>query len=479
MIKGIYLLIVVNLSILPCFAQQNPKCNCSDNFEALYKSIEENYVGFNEKVTALNRKSYQHIKDSIAVAVRSNRDYDCYLALKKYVAFFNDPHLIIGIMPPKDTVLRNHLKSIFQTFEKISFNEDSLRKYLSSHQIDEIEGIWRQDGGNIELAIFKNKSDNRDYVGITLKADDIFWTPGQVKLEIKVHGKEYTSKFYKRDHYPEYTVVEISKNKLVLEKIGIFSKVFPANSSFHATESLAQISYKKLSDSCSLLTIPTFLISLKKTIDSVIKYNINEIESSKYLIIDLRNNGGGHAMSFSEIIPLIYTNPIRKDGLKVKASKDNIDLYKETLSNDDFSSDDKIVFQKIIDKMEKNIGKVIQVTKGGSDTFPEVKAYPKRIGIIINRQTVSAAELFLLQAKQSSKVTIFGSNSRGALDYTEIGHIRILPCTYLAYTCPMGMPDHLVTPYIDNIGIAPDVPINKGVEDWIGYVKKYLETEKK
>lgn len=35
------------------------------------------------------------------------------------------------------------------------------------------------------IAIIKNKTAHRDYAGVILKADSVYWTPGQVKLELK------------------------------------------------------------------------------------------------------------------------------------------------------------------------------------------------------------------------------------------------------------------------------------------------------
>jgi C-terminal processing protease CtpA/Prc len=105
------------------------------------------------------------------------------------------------------------------------------------------------------------------------------------------------------------------------------------------------------------------------------------------------------------------------------------------------------------------------------------------VGIIINDGVASSAEQFLLDAKQSSKVLLFGNcNTAGVLDYSN-AITEKLPSGKFELTFPMTRSRRLPDHPIDNIGISPDVyvpyPANYQLFDrldqWVYFVKDYLE----
>lgn len=263
---------------------------------------------------------------------------------------------------------------------------------------------------------------------------------------------------------------------MLISGYGRWSRTFPHR--IVTIKKNKDIYFRKISDSISLIAINSFTIDKKATIDSLISTHSKTIQNSRYLLIDLRNNSGGHSMTYDTLLPLLYTKPIITDGFVVKSSVDNIEIYRKLAGSSEYSEEVKDAFKSMILKMEKSIDSLVII--GGIDTviYPSVIENPKKIGIIVNEGTVSAAELFLLLAKQSDKVTIFGSHTRGALDYTELGDTRILPCPYIGFLCPMGMSQHKVYPYIDNVGIKPDVEIPDGVANWVDFVIKQYSIHK-
>jgi C-terminal processing protease CtpA/Prc len=105
------------------------------------------------------------------------------------------------------------------------------------------------------------------------------------------------------------------------------------------------------------------------------------------------------------------------------------------------------------------------------------------VGIIINENNASSAEQFLLSAKNSDKVILFGSrNTAGVLEYSNADQI-LFPSGKYKLICPMTRSRRLPEHPIDNIGIAPDVfiPLNETIQlydridDWVYFVKNYLE----
>jgi C-terminal processing protease CtpA/Prc len=103
-------------------------------------------------------------------------------------------------------------------------------------------------------------------------------------------------------------------------------------------------------------------------------------------------------------------------------------------------------------------------------------ALPRNIAIICNQYNGSTDESFVFQAKQSSKVKVFGRPTFGALDFSNV-HIVDFPngLFQLMYTMTASyrIPDFP----IDGIGIQPDFYIDETIheEDWIYYVQSTME----
>jgi C-terminal processing protease CtpA/Prc len=121
--------------------------------------------------------------------------------------------------------------------------------------------------------------------------------------------------------------------------------------------------------------------------------------------------------------------------------------------------------------MKLNIGKKI-FDSGYYYTRDTVYHYPNRISVLVNKNTISAAELFLISAKQSKKVTVFGENTAGGGDKLD-AHSFSLGCGEGVISIPTSI--RIAESYkkpIDYIGIPPDIRIPGGV-DWIDFVLKY------
>jgi hypothetical protein len=446
-------------------------CNCLINLDSLIVNVERNYSGFDDKIAGIQLENYVELKKLLKLQASSVNNYECFKLLRKYVSFFKDPHLslLLGSVPPESKYV-DTLRKMFTSFQQRELILDTIMKYYSTRSLDSIEGMWNALDYKFNMAIIK---ENNRFIGIAVKADSIKWFPGQIKMEIDKFGNEYQIIYYKGDHLPDTITARINGNQMDLGLYGIWERTYPVSKN-NSYEKEPIISFKKVSPSLSVLTVRSSWITYKSQIDSILDVNLPVIRQTPYLIIDLRNNQGGHAMTLEPILPILYTKPILRDGLYVRASYDNIALYKEGVSDPNLSEKDHESFKRITKLMEQNIGKLIKVAEGDTITYKSIYPYPKRVGIIVNKKTTSAAELFLLWAKQSKKVTIFGSRTRGALDYSEVGRPRALPCPYLQFYCPMGKSEHNIYPYIDNVGILPDVNVSEGELDnnyFINYFK--------
>lgn len=469
------------LTVLFCFTllitASAQTCDCFQNLDSLVQNVEQDYVGFADKVNNSSRKPYQFLKDSLLNESKTAKGYGCYLLLRKYLQFFKDPHLVIGILKPQN-VDTNMFRELFFDLPKVTVSEPGLVKYYQTNKLDPIEGIWKNPLLKYRVAIFKDSTKANSYKGIALEGDGLFWYPGQIKMEIyKPAPGEYKMTYYKNDHTTDNCGMSLDSSIMTLDGYGFYENILKEKRGVQAPAKRV-VSFSKPNKETCVITISSFVINQKKTIDSIIAANQEVIITTRYLIIDLRNNNGGHIMSSNVLLPFVYSRPIVHDGFIVRSSPNNIALYEHLMKNPDFSESVVKAFGEIVQKLKDHPGTLVKIDATDTLRMDKVMRYPEKVAILVNGKTVSAAEQFLLNAKQSSKVTIFGTNTKGALDYTEIGDGRSLPCIYYNYICPMGMSDHQITPYIDNVGIKPDVRIKKSVKDWLGFVYHYYSTHK-
>ena len=240
--------------------------------------------------------------------------------------------------------------------------------------------------------------------------------------------------------------------------------------------------FEQIDASTALIRIPSFNGNEKPIIDSVIAANKASILQTENLIIDVRNNGGGSDRSYGELIPLLYTNPIRTVGVEMLSTKMNNQRMLDFINNPEygFSDSEKEWAQGMYDKLQENLGGFVNLgdERVGVETLDTVYAYPKHVGIIINENNGSTTEQFLLAAKQSTKVKLFGTTTAGVLDISNMYFLNS-PCEefQLAYSLSRSMriPDMA----IDDKGIQPDYYIADDIPayEWVEFVSKRLKGE--
>jgi len=258
-----------------------------------------------------------------------------------------------------------------------------------------------------------------------------------------------------------------------LEKVFPESKSNPEVERYYRAISAKEPYFEKLSETTALLRIPSFESSQRKITNDLINNNKEEILKTKNLIIDLRDNGGGSDNNFKILLPLLYTNPIETVGVELLSTQRNNVRVKDFITNPNWSEEGKKWARNAYKKLAENEGRYINLedSKETITKFDTIYSYPKNIGIIINGQNASTTEQFLLAAKQSKKVKLFGQTTFGALDisYTypaksPCGDFELIYCLSKSLRIPEMT--------IDNKGIQPDYFIYNDVPKykWIDFV---------
>lgn len=460
---------------------------CIKDFDYLVKKIKDNYPGYNDKVTSKTAPELLNLEKEIREKIALHPD-TCGKYLDQYASWFKDNHLRIrGLWPSKMSGGNSKQERQFYNLSSDSLN-------ILKSQSGSIEGVWTSFRGDV--AVIKNPEGN-NYLGIVIQYDG--YEKNQIIWELTPTGEnEYAMVYFAfyNNYKPMNGKVSLRLDKKILEQHD-WSR-FVRKTDSEIADNAMLYSYIpefpngsntfplaiSLTDSTFYLRIPSFM---DDNAEILTKKHWQEIMARPNLIIDIRNNGGGLDPYYQILSDLVYTQPFESKGVEWYATADNIKMYEEAMKSGDIQDEEGIEWTKaLLEEMKKNKGKfVIHPKMGGDET--EIKdtvyPYPKKVGIIINDGNASSAEQFLLEAKNSKKVTLFGNcNTAGVLDYSNMVSENF-PSNRFELNYPMTRSMRLPEHPIDNIGISPDViipyPATKQLfnrlDQWAYFVMNYLE----
>lgn len=257
------------------------------------------------------------------------------------------------------------------------------------------------------------------------------------------------------------------------QHLGLIAKRFKKSNRNKSDTTNLALTFRFLSKQTAYIRIPSFKIKYKSKIDSLLDANWNRLLHTRNFIIDIRGNSGGSDPSFLKLLPLLYTDPYKIEGVEILATKDNIQRFVSLLEKDELPENAKENIRDWINKMRGHLGSFVTVVKSHIKRRDTIYCYPKHVVILIDGGVYSSAEGFLLRVRKSKKTVLLGQPTGGAIDYANV-NIMELPSGFRLVGIPTSRSLRLPENPIDPHGIPPDIKIPKNVENWISFARGYL-----
>lgn len=486
----IHLLVLPFLFTGPLCAQP---CDCPSTFNWMVTTFEQNDAGFQLVVDRKGEAAYAEHTTAFRARIAEVKDpMVCTDLLNDWLQWFRRGHIGIG---PTELAQRAHQQHRSTTpaavatalaGRTVKLTEAELVKHLErlGNARHPLEGIWT--GGPYRVGIVRQPKDSTRFDAVILASKNPNWKPGEVKVELeRTADGRYAGTFYMGDHSPEPVEAELQgESGSMLQMGAAWTREVPAPR-FSQAELLHQRAMdaeapflERPSDHTLYLRIPSFAFEQKVLIDSTLAANDALIRNTENLIIDIRNGTGGSDASYAGLIPYLYTGPMRSVGVKLWATELNAAGYESYADMFGRDTEDGAFCLDVAARMRAALGTWLDMNEQpwSVDSSHTVLPFPQRVGILCNEGNGSTDEQFLIEARTSYKVKLFGRPTFGTLDASNMRQVTSPDgCFQLGYT--MSLSHRLPKMPVDVMGIQPDHYLDEGIPamEWVGYVQRVLE----
>jgi hypothetical protein len=477
-------------ALLLATATQAQSCDCPATFAWMVSTFEQNDAGFRLVLDRKGEAAYAEHTEAFRKRMADAKDLlACTELLNGWLQWFRKGHIGIG---PTEQAMEAQQASAAQgnahaagtPGRVIKVNEAQLIKQWSkAKSMEPFEGIWSMRA--YRVALVKDQAKPGAFAAVILTSKNPNWKPGEVKAEFGTSEGGHAGTFYMGDHSPKPIEVQlIPGSTAVLEMNGLWVREYPAMELNTEERILVRMIsaeepfLERLSEHTIYLRIPSFAFEQKALIDSVLAANDALIRNTENLIIDIRNGTGGSDASYAGLIPYLYTGPMRTVGVKLWSTELNAAGYEEYADMFGRRTEDGAWCMEVATRMRASLGTWLDMNEQpwSVDSSHTVSPLPQRVGIVCNERNGSTDEQFLLEARTSAKVKLFGRPTFGVLDVSNMRRVTSPDgCFQLGYT--MSLSHRLPRMPVDVMGIQPDHYLDDGipVSGWVGHVQRVLE----
>ena len=215
--------------------------------------------------------------------------------------------------------------------------------------------------------------------------------------------------------------------------------------------------------------------------DKWIKQSVKDYQASgcRYLILDIRGNGGGADHHYFPYLELLYDTPAVLDGVDFFYTKKNLRRMSEFYSMPWLW---RLIQSWGKDKSKERI--MWPFVEQREIEYSSISKLPEAAALIIDNHVASSGEAMVLDIRGSSKrTTVYGQdNTYGLLDISNGTKVE-LPYSKHFILIPATVSHRLPDHGIDKTGIAPDVrmdlpyptELTDNVDEWVLWVAEDLK----
>ncbi len=462
-------------------------CGCAAEFDSMVQKIETNYIGYRMSLPTMDRGSYDKMKPEVRAAAAKAKDAECFETLLPYVKYFRDEHVFLS---EQAELTDAETAKAAAAAEMLTWNEQTLHAYLEKNagKLDPIEGIWYN--ANYRIGVVRDrKAGLRDFAAIMLSDGVKNWKAGQVKADIReLADGSYKGLFYFGDHSIHHLDGSIYKGLLLDMAPVTWGKEFPVRD-FDAgllnSKDPSAPTLKLLGGGAVVVSMPSHSPEYAEQLKALIDAHDKELRAAALVIVDIRGDEGGSSQTSDALAPFYYSENQKPEMVPgghpvVLSSPDQIKYFEAMAKQSNPQSDWGKMLASLVGQLKENPGKIIPMSEKGDPYTPTEKpanlsASPKHFAILTDRADVSAAEAFVLEARKYDRVTQFGENTGGTIDYQNI---QMVPLECKTHGYYIGFPtiggsDLLPKGGFNGVGIPPNVRVGKDVQDWVRFVVEY------
>ena len=397
--------------------------SCATNLALLERKLMLDYAGYTLELRGARLTQFAAMKRAAQQRADRTTGNDCYFVLTDFVEWFDDPHLFVYQSTRLDTAETTRRAA---AVKRLKVTEASAREYYRRRgsRLDPIEGIWYDRG--LRVAVLQDSTSGAGrFVAVMLSSDTSIWQPGSVRARfIRRANGGYDAQVSEPNYALAHRRAEIYRHVLLRMSPGMWGKEFPVppadSGTLDPVDPHRPVVYRR--NGTLVFAIPSHN-GYKPALDSLVARHREEMSHADKLIIDLRGNEGGGSGMTNDLEPFLslkeeLPNPFPTDRPLMLSSDDQIAYARRA-----FGSDTSAFVRSLLERLRAHPGELVPLNDA-DDTTKKIDARdwvvstgPKRVGVLIDRGTVSASEVFVLYALRSPRATVFGEPTAGALDY--------------------------------------------------------------
>ncbi len=408
--------------------------SCTELLNGMQAKVEANYAGYVLEVRDTRRRSeYDRLVVYLGSLAAANTSAGCFPVLARYAAWFNDPHLFVFQSQRLDSA---ETRRRIATLAHLQVNEADVRARLEQlgAAADPIEGIW-YDGARRVAVVPDPAQPKSQFIAVVTTSDTATLPVGAIHaIFTRRPNGEYDAEL----RWPSLAVtrppVSLHRGATLLRlSPGMWGKAFPGPAAERRLLDTVNVHRPTLTwrERTAIISVPSHDGSNRALLNSLLNANRERFDSADALIIDLRGNEGGGSQTTAALNAYVLgsepISPLADFGDPVMlSSPDQINYVRRA-----FGSDTTAFVRRLVSAMEAAPGTLVPMfdplLPRNENRYPAPIFGPRRVAILIDGGTVSAAEVIVQLGLHSERTVVIGEPTAGALDYQSVNVVRIIP----------------------------------------------------